>query len=100
MIVRNMTPADWQSVAHIYSQGLATGYATFESTVPEYHSWDNSHIKTCRLVSEDKGHILGWAALSPVSSRCVYGGVAEVSVYIAANSQGQGIGKALMQKLI
>lgn len=100
MRIRPMTSDDWGAVAQIYAQGMDTGYATFESTVPEFKNWDQGHLKICRLVAEKNGQILGWAALSPVSSRCVYGGVAEVSVYIAADSQGKGVGKALMHELI
>ncbi len=100
MLIRVMTPEDWPLVSKIYAEGIATGFATFESSIPNYEDWDNAHIKNCRLIAENNQTILGWAALSPVSSRCVYGGVAEVSVYIAAQSRGQGVGKALMEELI
>lgn len=95
-----MTSEDWTSVSKIYAEGISTGFATFESNVPDYKSWNNAHITACRLVAEKNGKILGWAALSPVSSRCVYGGIGEVSVYIAAESRGHGVGKALLYKLI
>ena len=75
-----MIPGDWQSVASIYKEGIATGFATFESKVPSYDQWDTAHLESCRLIAEIDGTTVGWAALSPVSSRCVYGGVAEVSV--------------------
>lgn len=100
MTIRQMTSEDWFSVAKIYDEGIATGFATFETMVPDYNSWDMAHINTCRLVAEKDCKVLGWAALSPVSSRCVYGGVAEVSIYIANNARGKGIGKALLSKLI
>ena len=100
MVIREMIAKDWDAVAQIYKEGIATGFATFETEVPDYDSWDTAHTKACRLVAESEGQILGWAALSPVSGRCVYGGVAEVSVYIGKNTRGQGIGKALMQRLI
>ena len=100
MLIRSMSPKDWNQVAKIYGEGIATGFATFETTVPDYDSWNNAHITPCRLVAEENDVVLGWAALSPVSSRCVYGGVAEVSVYIAENARGKGVGKALMLKLI
>lgn len=100
MKVRTMLDSDWKSVSQIYAEGISTGFATFETTVPDYKSWDNAHITACRLVAEKNGKILGWAALSPVSSRCVYGGIGEVSVYIAAESRGHGVGKALLYKLI
>ena len=95
-----MTAKDWPAVATIYAEGITTGFATFETTVPTFESWDDAHIKSCRLVADKEGSILGWAALSPVSSRCVYGGVAELSIYIAGKSRGMGIGKALLNQLI
>lgn len=95
-----MTANDWSQVAKIYEEGIATGFATFETTVPDYENWDKAHIKECRLVAETGNTIMGWAALSPVSSRCVYGGVAEVSVYIAAEARGKGVGKALLLQLV
>ena len=100
MQVRAMTPSDWEDVARIYAEGMATGYATFEQEVPSWESWDNNHLETCRLVAMENDHLLGWAALSPVSSRCVYGGVAEVSVYVGSEARGRGVGRALMQQLI
>lgn len=98
--VRTMKEEDWNQVAKIYEEGIATGFATFETTVPDYDSWNNAHVKGCRLVAEVNDIILGWAALSPVSSRCVYGGVAEVSVYVSKEARGKGLGKKLMLKLI
>lgn len=100
MLIRQMTPSDWEQVSEIYSEGIATGFATFETNVPKYVHWDSSHTDHSRLVAEDNGTILGWVALSPVSSRCVYGGVGEVSVYISAQSRGRGIGQLLMEHLI
>ncbi|MEW2921000.1 N-acetyltransferase family protein [Muricauda sp. ANG21] len=100
MMIRNMQASDWEHVCQIYTEGIATGFATFETNAPTYESWDAAHVSSCRLVAEDDGVILGWAALSPVSSRCVYGGVGEVSVYIAAESRGKGVGKLLLEKLI
>nr|WP_255307399.1 GNAT family N-acetyltransferase [Muricauda sp. CP2A] len=95
-----MQASDWQHVHQIYTEGIATGIATFETNAPNYESWDKAHVSSCRLVAEEDGNILGWAALSPVSSRCVYGGVGEVSVYISAKSRGKGVGKLLMEQLI
>jgi Sortase and related acyltransferases len=95
-----MTVNDWASVARIYKQGIATGNATFEQEVPTWESWDNAHLKTCRLVAEIYGEIVGWSALSPVSGRCVYNGVAEVSVYISENHRGQKLGARLLNQLI
>lgn len=100
MQLRQMTAQDWSAVSKIYAEGIATGIATFETTVPSFKDWNESHIKTCRWVATDNGSIIGWAALSPVSSRCVYGGVAEISIYIAANARGMGVGKKLLQQII
>ena len=100
MTVRNMKPSDWENVSRIYSEGIATGIATFETQTPDYDQWDKAHTEHCRLIAEQDGEVMGWAALSPVSSRCVYGGVGEVSVYISNKSRGKGIGKLLMEQLI
>lgn len=87
-------------IAEIYRQGLETGHATFETNVPTWEDWDKGKLKHSRLVATLDNTVVGWAALSAVSDLCVYGGVAEVSIYISNNHQGKGIGKALMQKLI
>lgn len=97
---RPMTEQDWQEVSSIYKQGIDTGKATFQNCIPEYREWDSGHIKECRIVAVENEKIAGWTALSKVSSRCVYGGVAEVSIYIAAGSRGKGIGKALLKYLV
>lgn len=98
--LRDMIPEDWPTVASIYAEGIATGVATFETSVPSFESWDKAHLKKCRIVATIEEEIVGWAALSPVSGRCVYGGVAEVSVYVAGKSRGQGLGKVLLDTLI
>lgn len=100
MEIRKMTASDWPHVASIYAEGMATGYATFETTVPTYEHWDSNHLKNCRLIAVHNQEVAGWAALSPVSGRCVYGGVAEVSVYVGAKSRGLGAGKLLLHHLI
>ncbi|WP_273565400.1 GNAT family N-acetyltransferase [Maribacter halichondriae] len=100
IIIRPMEAEDWASVSEIYKEGIETGFATFEQDIPSYETWDFAHMKVCRLIAEKDDSILGWAALSPVSSRCVYGGVGEVSVYIGQNSRGMGVGKILMESLI
>ena len=100
MNVREMKASDWGEVSKIYADGVSTGFATFEQNIPNFEDWDAAHLQQCRLIAEEDGTILGWAALSPVSSRCVYGGVGEVSVYIAPNSRGKGIGKMLLEQLI
>lgn len=98
--IRDMQPEDWQEVSKIYKEGIVTGMATFEKEVPEYNAWNNAHLDHCRIVATKNNDILGWAALSPVSSRCVYGGVGEVSVYVSQNSRGEGVGSLLMNALI
>lgn len=95
-----MSKNDWQSVSIIYGDGIATGYATFEKGIPSYEIWDKAHMNNCRFVAEKDNIILGWAALSPVSSRCVYGGVAEVSIYVGKNNRNLGVGKLLIEKLV
>ena len=100
MEIRPMKPEDWSEVARIYAEGIETGIATFETRVPDYESWDRAHLSACRLVADGGDRLLGWAALSPVSGRCVYGGVAELSVYVGAGSRGRGVGRALLAKLI
>lgn len=98
--IDKMTREDWGSVKVIYAEGLATGNATFETEVPTFEAWDKSHLQTCRLVARSEGNVVGWAALSPVSRRHVYRGVAEVSIYIAASARGMGAGKTLLRALI
>lgn len=99
IVIREMKKEDWKSVVVIYQEGINTQIATFQTEVPEYDAWDQSHIKECRLVAECNEAIIGWIALSPVSSRCVYKGVAEVSIYIKKEYRGNHIGEMLMQKL-
>ncbi len=100
MNLRTLKEEDWSAVSSIYQEGIDTGNATFESKSPKWNEWNQSHIKSCRIVAEVKNQIVGWAALSPVSSRCVYGGVAEVSVYVSTSFSGQGIGTRLLNRLI
>ncbi len=95
-----MTEQHWDTVRAIFSQGIATGNATFETSVPSWQDWNARHLNTCRLVAVREDEILGWAALSPVSIRQVYRGVAEVSVYIAELARGQKVGTALLEALI
>jgi L-amino acid N-acyltransferase YncA len=98
-IVRDLRPEDWAQVAAIYAAGIATGNATFETEVPTWERWDDSHSEL-RLVAARGADIVGWAALSPVSDRCCYRGVADVSVYVAAGARGAGVGRALLDALI
>lgn len=98
--IRTMVAEDWHAVRSIYGEGISTGNATFETELPGWEKWDTGHRRNCRLVAVDANEILGWAALSSVSAREVYSGVAEVSVYVAAAARGLGIGKALLQALV
>jgi L-amino acid N-acyltransferase YncA len=98
--VEEMEREDWKAVRAIYRQGIATGNATFETDAPAWEAWDASHRRDCRLVARVGGRVVGWAALSPVSGRCVYAGVAEVSVYVALAARSRGVGKALLRTLV
>ena len=98
--IRRLRPGDWDPVRRIYEEGIATGDATFETESPGWESWDASHLENCRLVAELEGRVVGWAALAPVSGRCVYGGVAEVSVYVGGDARGGGIGLRLLSALV
>ena len=98
--IDEITQLDWQQVAQIYLEGINTGKATFQTQVPTWEDWNNGHVNSCRFVIRFENKILGWGALSPTSSRCVYAGVAEVSIYIGENDRGQGIGKVLLDELI
>ena len=100
MILRPMTPVDYPAIADIYRVGIATGNATFNTDAPGWEAWDKGHLAACRLVVVEGERILGWTALSPVSDRCVYGGVTELQVYVSASAQGKGAGLALLQGLI
>lgn len=100
LIIDHLLPGDWPSVQRIYSEGISSGNATFELETHSAEEWDRSHLPFCRLAAREHGAIAGWAALSPVSSRAAYRGVAEVSVYVAANHRGRGVGKALLEALI
>jgi L-amino acid N-acyltransferase YncA len=97
--IEPLQSSDWNEVRSIYEEGIATGNATFETEAPSWERWDTSHLFGCRLVARGPDGILGWAALSPVSSRRVYAGVAEASVYVAGASQGQGVGRSLLTAL-
>jgi L-amino acid N-acyltransferase YncA len=99
--VRRMSGSDWSRVAAIYEAGIASGHATFETDVPEWDSWDRSHLAAPRLVAVDASQkLVGWAAGSAVSERCAYGGVMEHSVYVDPSSQGRGVGGLLLETLV
>jgi L-amino acid N-acyltransferase YncA len=100
ILIDKMLPEDWEQVRKIYLEGIATGNATFQKEAPSWEEWDKGHKLDCRIVARLEDKVLGWTALSPVSSRCVYAGVAEVSVYVSQISNGKGIGSLLLQSLI
>lgn len=100
LTIQAMIEADWESVRAIYLEGIATGHATFETDAPSWEQWDRTRLQVGRLVAQSAGIVRGWGALSPVSARPAYAGVAEVSLYVAASARGQGVGTALLQALI
>lgn len=100
MFLNKMLPEHWTDVSKIYKDGIETGMATFEKEVPGWEQWDTHHLKICRIIATINKKIVGWAALSPVSSRCVYGGVGELSVYVANGFHGNQIGQKLLRRLI
>jgi L-amino acid N-acyltransferase YncA len=98
--IATMQPADWPAVDRIYLEGIADGNATFETESPGWENWNAAHHQHSRLVAKDNGQVVAWAALSPVSRRRVYRGVAEVSIYVAESARGRGIGKSLLTELV
>jgi len=99
-MIEPMRVEDWEGVRAVYVEGLETGDATFETEAPEWGRWDSSHLRVARLVARAGDRIKGWAALSPVSARKAYAGVAEVSVYVGRGFRGEGLGKALLAALV
>ena len=99
-VIGPMAADDWTAVRGIYLEGILTGQATFETEAPSWEDWDAGHLPFARLVARNGREVIGWAALSPVSRRKAYAGVAEVSVYVASNNRGQGVGRALLERLI
>ncbi len=95
-----MTAEDWPAVEAIYAEGIATGHATFETTTPSWEEFDSGRHRDHRFVAVGDGSVVGWAALSPTSSRACYAGVAEDSVYVASEARGRGVGLALMEALV
>ena len=100
MEIQQLTEKHWPEASAIYQSGLATGNANFSSQVPGWEEWDIAHLKTCRLVMSDGGKVLGWAALTAISDRCVYSGVAEISVYVDEGARGKGIGRELLKAIV
>lgn len=99
-MIKKLLPEHWEVVKNIYELGIATGVATFETKAPDWETWDKNHLPHSRLVIEYDQRVAGWIALSPVSGRCVYGGVAEISIYIHPACKGLGLGYVLMHELI
>jgi L-amino acid N-acyltransferase YncA len=98
--IEAMRPEHWEQVARIYADGIATGNATFETEVPSWEAWDRAHLSEHRFVGVNDGRVVGWVAVSPVSDRCVYGGVVENSVYVDESVRGLGIGRRLLEALV
>ena len=100
VLIEAMRPEDWESVSRIYLEGIATGQATFETESPSWEKWHRAHLPFARLVARDGEAVCGWAALSAVSARTAYAGVAELSVYVAGDYRNRGIGRLLLERLI
>ena len=99
MELRELRHEDWPAVKAIYEQGIAGGNATFATEAPAWEDWDRSHLEGHRLVALQDGEVVGWAALAPVSGRCVYAGVTEDSVDVTDSAPGRGVGRALLEEL-
>lgn len=100
MQIIHLLPVHWDAVKKIYEEGIATGNATFQTAAPGWEEWDRAHAAKPRFIAIDNNEVLGWAAITPVSGRCVYAGVGEVSVYVSEKARGKGIGKKILQTLI
>jgi phosphinothricin acetyltransferase len=99
-VIDQMSASDWEQVRAIYLEGIRSGDSTFETDAPAWEQWDEAHLRVARLVARDGERVLGWAALSPVSKRRVYRGVAELTVYVGESARGRGLGRALLEALI
>jgi L-amino acid N-acyltransferase YncA len=99
LLIRKLEPRDWPAVAAVYEEGIRTRNATFETAAPSWRQWHAGHLAHPRLVADEGGEVVGWAALSPCSSRACYAGVAEDSVYVAERVRGRGVGRALLEEL-
>ena len=100
VFLRPMEPDDWPVVANIYADGIATGNATFETVVPSWEAWDAAHLPTQRFVAVEGDRVVGWVALTAYSDRCCYEGVADLSVYVAPEARGRGVGRALLGQVV
>jgi L-amino acid N-acyltransferase YncA len=99
-IIERMTAESWSDVARIYESGIATKNATFQTSVPDWDTWDRDHRKDCRIIAKIKARVVGWAAISDISDRPVYSGVAEISIYVDLHFRGKGVGDSLMDATI
>jgi len=100
VILRPLESSDWEAVLAIYREGIESGHATFERSLPDWTTWNAARLEPCRIVAAEQAEILGFAALSPISKREVYAGVAEVMVYVAERARGRGVGGRLMSELV
>ena len=100
VVIGPLEPSDWEAVRAILVEGILTRNATFETEAPDWEAWNVGHLENCRLVARTIDGVVGWASLSPVSGRCFYAGVAEVSVYVAENARGRGVGRTLLEALV
>jgi len=98
-VIEAMTTEDWEQVRAIYEEGIRAGNATFETSAPSWEQWDKAHLPFCRLVARRAGAVVGWAAVTPISARKAYAGVAESSIYVSKEAQGKGVGTALQEEL-
>lgn len=98
--VRAMAPTDWPAVHRIYEDGIATGTATLDTDAPSWMEWNDSHLARCRVVAEEDGEVVAWAALTPVTGRFTFGGVAELSIYVAEDARGKKTGQKLLEALV
>jgi phosphinothricin acetyltransferase len=100
VVIETLRPADWEHVRRIYLDGIATGLASFETEAPSWEDWNAGKLAHSRFVARLESRAIAWAALSPVSKRPCYAGVAEASIYVAAEQRGRGVGKALLHRLV
>jgi phosphinothricin acetyltransferase len=99
VVIESMTPDDWEQVRAIYEEGIRAGSATFETSAPSWKQWNKAHLPFCRLVARSRDTVIGWAALTWVSTRKAYAGVAEASIYVSGSARGKGVGTVLQEEL-